>query len=149
MTTDDSTPRTGPDPRPDDETAVLPQVGVTSDAPPVADAAVEPALVVDAAADPALVADAAADPVLVADAAADPVVDDTVVGGTGPAGPRPRLRVSTVVWGLVVATVGVGVLAWASGFSIDLQLSVIVLLAAAGTALLVGSILSGARSSRR
>ena len=64
--------------------------------------------------------------------------------------PRRRLRVGTVVWGLVIAAIGVGLLAWAAGFSIDVQLAIIVLLAVAGTALLVvGSILSGARNARR
>ncbi|GIG19387.1 hypothetical protein Cch01nite_01110 [Cellulomonas chitinilytica] len=82
-----------------------------------------------------------------APAVAPPTAPPTALP-VAPARPRPRLRVSTVVWGLVIATIGVGILAWASGFSIDLQLSVIVLLAAAGTALLVGSIVSGARSSR-
>ena len=62
---------------------------------------------------------------------------------------RRRLRVGTVVWGLVIAAIGVGLLAWAAGLAIDLQLAMIVLLAVAGTALLVGSILSGARNARR
>ncbi len=66
-----------------------------------------------------------------------------------PAAPPRRLRVGTVVWGLVIAAIGVGLLAWAAGFAIDLQLAMIVLLAAAGTALLVGSIVSGARNARR
>ncbi|KQY24380.1 hypothetical protein ASD16_02210 [Cellulomonas sp. Root485] len=63
--------------------------------------------------------------------------------------PRRRLRVGTVVWGLVIAAIGVGLLAWAAGFAIDLQLAMIILLAVAGTALLVGSIVSGARAARR
>ncbi|WP_421734633.1 hypothetical protein [Cellulomonas sp.] len=63
--------------------------------------------------------------------------------------PRRRLRVGTVVWGLVIAAIGVGLLAWAAGVEIDLQLAMIVLLAVAGTALLVGSIVSGARNARR
>lgn len=63
--------------------------------------------------------------------------------------PRRRLRVGTVVWGLIIAAIGVGLLAWAAGVAIDLQLAMIVLLAVAGTALLVGSIVSGARSARR
>lgn len=63
--------------------------------------------------------------------------------------PRARLRVGTVVWGLVLAAIGVGILAWASGLTIDVQLALIVLLAVAGAALLVGSLVSAARSSRR
>jgi len=66
-----------------------------------------------------------------------------------PAEHRPSLRVGTVVWGLVLAAIGVGVIAWAGGASIDLQLATIVLLAAAGVALLVGSLVSGDRRSRR
>ncbi|MFC0714284.1 hypothetical protein [Cellulomonas biazotea] len=71
----------------------------------------------------------------------EPAVKDTA--------PRPRLRVGTVVWGLVLAAIGVGLLAWAAGLSIDVQLAIIVLLAVAGAALLVGSIVSATRSSRR
>jgi hypothetical protein len=81
------------------------------------------------------------------------VVDDTPVAQPTAAvtveQPRRRLRVGTVVWGLVIAAIGVGLLAWAAGVAIDVQLAMIVLLAAAGTALLVGSIVSGARNARR
>jgi hypothetical protein len=89
---------------------------------------------------------APAEPFGASDAAPDRV-DPVVVA---PAElPRRRLRVGTVVWGLVIAAIGVGLLAWAAGVAIDLQLAMIVLLAVAGTALLVGSILSGARNARR
>lgn len=82
--------------------------------------------------------------------APDPVADPAPVVEPAPADPpRRRLRVGTVVWGLVIAAIGVGLLAWAAGFAIDLQLAMIVLLAVAGTALLVGSIVSGARAARR
>ncbi|WP_019136418.1 hypothetical protein [Cellulomonas massiliensis] len=86
------------------------------------------------------------------DAATDARRDGAAPGeaaAPAPAEHRPTLRVGTVVWGLVLAAIGVGVLAWAGGASIDLQLATIVLLAAAGTALLVGSLVSGARRSRR
>ncbi|WP_315095309.1 hypothetical protein [uncultured Cellulomonas sp.] len=66
-----------------------------------------------------------------------------------PAAPPRRLRMGTVVWGLVIAAIGVGLLAWAGGVQIDVQLAMIVLLAAAGVALLLGSIFSGARNARR
>lgn len=69
-------------------------------------------------------------------------------GASAAAEHRPTLRVGTVVWGLVLAAIGVGVLAWAGGASIDVQLATIVLLAAAGTALLVGSLVSSARRRR-
>ncbi|WP_028049981.1 hypothetical protein [Cellulomonas sp. URHD0024] len=109
-------------------------------------------------------------------AATEPVVDDTparnapdpfdlfTAGSTPPAWTQPaptmvaattdpepqprRLRVGTVVWGLILAACGLGVIAWASGARIDYQLALIILLAAAGTALLVGSIVSGARRAR-
>ncbi|KQR16893.1 hypothetical protein [Cellulomonas sp. Leaf334] len=82
--------------------------------------------------------------------APDPVAEPAPVVEQAPTDPpRRRLRVGTVVWGLVIAAIGVGLLAWAAGFAIDLQLAMIVLLAVAGTALLVGSIVSGARAARR
>ncbi|WP_273653953.1 hypothetical protein [Cellulomonas fimi] len=52
------------------------------------------------------------------------------------------------MWGLVLAAIGVGILAWASGLTIDVGLALIVLLAVAGAALLVGSLVSAARHSR-
>lgn len=58
-------------------------------------------------------------------------------------------RSGTVVWGLVVAAVGVGVLAMAAGARIDAQLALIVLLAGAGAALLIGSVVSAARRRGR
>jgi hypothetical protein len=59
--------------------------------------------------------------------------------------PRPRLRVSTAVWGLVIAAIGVGVVALASGAVFDLQLALIALLAVAGAAMLGGSIAAAVR----
>ena len=56
-------------------------------------------------------------------------------------------RVGTVVWGLVVAAVGVGLLSVAWGANLDAELALIVLLGAAGVALLVGSLV-GLRRSR-
>lgn len=80
----------------------------------------------------------------------DPFVAEVAPSEPAPVDPpRRRLRVGTVVWGLVIAAIGVGLLAWAAGVEIDLQLAMIVLLAVAGTALLVGSIVSGARNARR
>jgi len=58
---------------------------------------------------------------------------------------RRSPRVGTVVWGLVLAVLGVGVLAWAAGREIDLDVAAIVLVAGAGVALLVGSLVSGMR----
>ncbi|MBT0994402.1 hypothetical protein KIN34_08900 [Cellulomonas sp. DKR-3] len=59
------------------------------------------------------------------------------------------LRVGTVVWGLVLAVLGVGVLAWAGDRRIDVGLAAILLVAGAGVALLVGSLVTGARQRRR
>jgi hypothetical protein len=59
--------------------------------------------------------------------------------------PRHRLRVGTAVWGLVIAIIGAGIIAMTSGAVFDLQLASIALLAVAGVAMLVGSIVSGAR----
>ncbi|WP_029289671.1 hypothetical protein [Cellulomonas sp. HZM] len=63
--------------------------------------------------------------------------------------PARRPRVRTVVWGLMLAAVGVGLLAWAGGATIDVQLAIIVLLGAGGLALLVGSLVPGVRRGRR
>ncbi len=66
-----------------------------------------------------------------------------------PPSASPRLRVGTVVWGLVIATVGIGLLALAAGATIDVQLAFIVLLGAAGLALLGGSLVAGLRNRDR
>lgn len=62
---------------------------------------------------------------------------------------RRTIRVGTVVWGLVVAAVGLGLVALASGLAFDVELAVIVLLVAAGLALLVGSLATGLRHRGR
>ncbi|WP_263729603.1 hypothetical protein [Cellulomonas sp. SG140] len=64
-----------------------------------------------------------------------------------PAG--PELRVGTVVWGLVVAVVGIGIVSFAWGARIDGGLALIVLLAGAGVALLVGSLVVAIRRPHR
>jgi len=64
---------------------------------------------------------------------------------TTPVVERPRLRVSTAVWGLVIAAIGVGVVALAAGAVFDLQLALIAVLAVAGAAMLGGSIAAAAR----
>ena len=66
-----------------------------------------------------------------------------------PPEPRPFLRVGTVVWGLVIAAVGVGLLSISWGAHLDAQLALIVLLGAAGVALLVGSLVGMRRSRHR
>ncbi len=63
--------------------------------------------------------------------------------------PRAGLRVGTVVWGLVIVAVGVGLLSAAWGAHVDAELALIVLLGAAGVALLVGSLVGMRRSRDR
>lgn len=69
---------------------------------------------------------------------------------TAPADARDHdergVRVGTVVWGLVIAAIGVGLIATVAGARFDVELAVIALVAAAGVALLVGSV---AKSLRR
>ncbi|MCL2454785.1 MAG: hypothetical protein FWD18_05720 [Micrococcales bacterium] len=56
------------------------------------------------------------------------------------------VRLRTVIWGLILATCGAGVIAAALGYRFDMGLAAIALLAAAGVVLLVGSL---ARAARR
>ena len=60
-------------------------------------------------------------------------------GAAATAAPRER-QIGTVVWGLLVTAVAVGMLAIANGALFDVQLAFIVVLAAAGLVLLVGSL---------
>ncbi|MFF8344793.1 hypothetical protein ACF049_02125 [Cellulosimicrobium funkei] len=71
-------------------------------------------------------------------------------GGVADPGPLPRRgpRVATIVWGFVIVAFAVVVLAAALGARVDLGLATIVVLAAAGVTLVVGSIVSGARRRR-
>lgn len=62
--------------------------------------------------------------------------------------PQRGMRVGTMVWGLVLAAIGAGVLAWALGVSFDVELAFIVLVAAAGVLLLVGSVATTWRRRR-
>lgn len=57
-----------------------------------------------------------------------------------------RLRVGTVVWGLILAIVGIGVTAIGAGAAVDLQAGIIVLLVVAGVALLGGALVAARRS---
>lgn len=62
---------------------------------------------------------------------------------------RRRVRVGTVVWGVIVAVVGAGVLAVAAGYTIDVQLAAIGLLVAAGLGMIVGPLVAAGRRDRR
>lgn len=61
------------------------------------------------------------------------------------ASPDRRPRVGTVVWGLVVVAVALGLMALGNGLVFDVQLAVILLVAGAGVALLVGSLVGARR----
>lgn len=63
-----------------------------------------------------------------------------------PKAPARALRVGALVWGLIVAAIAAGMLAIANGAVFDVELSVILLLAAAGLVLLIGTV---ARARRR
>ena len=60
-------------------------------------------------------------------------------------GPRP----GTVVWGLVVIAVGVLTIVTSTGFALDLELTAIIGLAAAGALLLLTAVIGSARARRR
>ena len=65
-----------------------------------------------------------------------------------PPGEPRGVRVGTVVWGLVIAAIGCGILAFAAGAVFDVELALIVLVTAAGVALLAGSLVTTARRRR-
>lgn len=70
-----------------------------------------------------------------------PFVPSAPVAPSGP-------RVGTVVWGLVLVALGAGVVGIAAGARLDVGLAAIIVLAGAGVALLVGSLLAGLRRDR-
>ncbi|HWS57996.1 MAG TPA: hypothetical protein VN257_05610 [Actinotalea sp.] len=98
---------------------------------------------------PATAAGTAGTPATAAGAAGTIPIPPTADEPRAAPDPRPRLRVGTVVWGLVVAAVGVGLIALASGVTFDVELAVIVLVAATGLTLLVGSLATSLRRRER
>jgi|GEM_PF-3752606 len=64
----------------------------------------------------------------------------TTPGDAPPTATRDPLRVGTIVWGLIVALIGTGILAWGQGLRFDVQLAAIGVLAAAGVLLVVSSL---------
>ncbi|TQL03453.1 hypothetical protein [Cellulomonas sp. SLBN-39] len=82
-----------------------------------------------------------------ATAGTTPDGDATTPATVGPR--RRRVRVGTVVWGVIVAVVGAGVLAVAAGYTIDVQLAAIGLLVAAGLGMIVGPLVAAGRRDRR
>lgn len=96
-----------------------------------------------------------AEPVAGAAPAGTPPVADAPPTGTAPAptatptapvgapvatGDARYLRIGTIVWGLVIAVIGVGLLAFALGVTFDVELASIIVVATAGVLLLVGSV---------
>lgn len=78
----------------------------------------------------------------------EPATTETATAA--PSAPAPsatsrRPRVATVVWGLVVLAVALGLMALGNGLVFDVQLAVILLVAGAGVALLVGSLIGARR----
>lgn len=58
-------------------------------------------------------------------------------------------RVGTIVWGVALLAVAAVLMAVAAGATIDIELAVIIGLAIAGVALVIGSLVTAARRSRR
>ncbi|MGV8965723.1 MAG: hypothetical protein ACOH2F_05545 [Cellulomonas sp.] len=79
----------------------------------------------------------------------EPVTPEPAPAATTPSAPvkpaRPGPRVGTVVWGLILAVIGTGVIAAAAGAQFDVELVSIALLALAGVGLVVGSIATSVR----
>ncbi len=73
--------------------------------------------------------------------------DGPTVTYDGPQQPEPARgpRMRSIAWGLVIALLGVVVIAVGLGVRLDLQLVFIGILAVAGLTLLVGSLLAGGR----
>lgn len=87
-------------------------------------------------------APAATEQVTPAPAAPAPVTPAPVTPVTEP---RRGPRVGAVVWGLVVVVLGIGILVSIAGFRIDTGLAAILVLGAAGLALVVGSLVTSLR----
>lgn len=87
-------------------------------------------------------------------------VDDTAAAATaeptpGPATATPPpvpvatdVRVGTIVWGLVLAAVGVGFLALAAGLTFDVELAFIAIVALAGVGLVAGAVVTAVRRNQ-
>ncbi|QCB92984.1 hypothetical protein [Cellulomonas shaoxiangyii] len=83
-----------------------------------------------------------------ADRAHDGTADGATATGTTGRPARDRARVGTIVWGVVIALLGAGVLAIAAGYTIDLELAAIALLILAGLGLIIGPLVANARRGR-
>lgn len=117
--------------------------------PPLAAGAPAPAAATDGPDAPT--AAGAADRTVAPDAtsAVGTTPDGDAATSVAPGPRRRRVRVGTVVWGVIIAVVGAGVLAVAAGYTIDVQLAAIGLLVAAGIGMIVGPLVAAGRRDRR
>ncbi|MCK0118086.1 hypothetical protein MWU57_13685 [Isoptericola sp. S6320L] len=148
---------TDPQPRPDgpehDERITDGEVPATQQLPSGEVPATQqlPSGEVPTTASPRSSARASEDPLAVFDEparSADPAPATDVPAGSPPL-VRSGPRTTTIVWGLVVVAIGVGLLARSAGATIDVELAAILLLGAAGLLLVVGSVAGGVRRRRR
>jgi len=70
------------------------------------------------------------------------MTDTEFTGTTDPTPARSGPRVGTVVWGIILLLLGLGVLGVGAGLTVDLQAALIALLALAGVGLLVKALLT-------
>ena len=73
--------------------------------------------------------------------------ENTEAEGASPVEQRSRLRVGTIVWGLMVALIGTAIVAWGQGLRFDVQLAAIGVLAAAGALLVVSAVVRSRRDT--
>ncbi len=108
--------------------------------------------------EPASVEPVLTEPVLTEPASVEPVLTEPVAAGPGPStppspayghGPEPAVakspRLGTVVWGLVILAIGLGIGAVGLGASVDYQVAMILLLGGAGLVLILGSVVAAVR----
>ena len=82
------------------------------------------------------------------DPMSDTIAPPTPTFSTAAPSEDRHVRVGTVVWGLVLAAIGTGLVAASLGVAFDVELAFIVLVATAGVLLLVGSVASSRRRRR-
>ncbi|MDR1824645.1 MAG: hypothetical protein LBR27_04855 [Bifidobacteriaceae bacterium] len=66
----------------------------------------------------------------------------------GPAPVKTGPRVGVIVWGFIIIAMAVWIIAVASGFMIDGQLALIIILAGAGAALILSALIAATRRNR-
>lgn len=60
---------------------------------------------------------------------------------------RAPIRIGTIVWGLIIAALGLMMILWYEGMTIDTRAAIIWLLLSAGVLLVGGSIMSAVRKN--